>query len=418
MRYLLALLLAVTPALALEQIGHNDTGTDQIGTANAYGSIVGSNTTDSAEADQQCLVSSAIVVDELCVEYGTAVEAGKTRKATFRDNGSSDTSIEVVHTAGESAEECDTGSITVSAGETAGVLFSCATICTASSNTTARWRVRWHTANDKDSIYCGGQINRSMSNGGTLYYWINGFNDQVETSDFNTRMITGGTCTVKNLYAKISNQPGLGQTRAVTLLNDGSGTGTPTCSFTGGCTAPCSCNDTDPAHAFQTTAGHLISLKDVASSTAAASTGSFGFTMTCDRRGEYVIATSNRDSLNNATTEYGQIAGAHYSFSTTEADHNQPTFARYRARKLFGELSGAAGGFGSFILTARKAGADTDLTITLTDATTVYSDTSTGIWPAAADDMTMKTAPSGGPSGSPIVHHSILVRDIKYRRRW
>lgn len=418
MRALLAMLLAVTPALAIEQIGLNDTGTSTISGSNVYGSIVGTNVADTAEVDRQCLVSSDIIVDELCVEYGTAPEAGKSRKATFRDNGVNDTSIEVTHSAGESAEQCDTGAVSVTAGQTAGVLFSCATFCSAASDTTVKWRVRWHTANDRDSIYCGAQADASMSNGATLYHWANGFGNQIETSEFNTQMLAGGTCTVKRLYAKVSVAAGAGESRVFTMSDDGSGTSSVTCTVSGAGSGAgiTTCNDT--SNTFATTAGESISVKDVASASATAATGLFGFTMTCDREGEYVIATSNRDAFNTATTEYGEAAGSNYTFTTTESAHHQPTWGKLRVRKLYAEMGAAAGGFGSYILTFRVAGADTDLAVTMTSGTTVYSDTSPGIWPAEADDLTMKVSPSGGPSGTPFAHHSLLVRDTEHRRRY
>jgi hypothetical protein len=413
---LLLLLLSVTPALAIEQIGLNTTGTAMLSTTlTNYGNIMGGNGVDVSETDVQCLASSQIIIDELCWELGTTPLGGTTRTATIRDNGATDTSIQVVMNPGD-VLKCDTGSVTIAAGETAGIIFTLTNSPTSAS--TSKWRVRFHTANDSTSIYCGGMTDLTMSNGATLYHWLNGHQAQIETTEFNTQFLAGGTCTVKNLYARVYRSPGVGESRVFNVSDNGTVPGSPiTCSVSGACATPCSCNDT--SNSFATTLGESITLQDVASAGAAVSNGNFGITLECARNGEYVIATSARDAFNTAATEYGHIEGSAFTFSATESDHDMPTAAKMRIRKLVGEMAGAAGGFGAYILTVRDAAVNTELAVTMTDATTPYSDAAAGrIYPVNEDDLTIKVGPSGGPSGTPIGHYSILVRDRTYRRRW
>ena len=260
----------------------------------------------------------------------------------------------------------------------------------------AFWTATWTPTTADQTIFMGGTGTNALATSGTEYLSISGVATKQATSfDMEIVIPTGGT--LKNLYVSLSAAPGAGTTRVFTVTGDG---GSFSCTVSGA--SDTTCNNTSST--ITIAAGETYVITSTVTGTPAAANVRYGLVFDPTTEGEWIIAHSSSDNMNDTTTEYRDIAGSGGIWISTELDRRQLAQA-FTIKNFYVEASGLAGAGKSYVFTPRKGAADMSATFTCTtDNTNVQCNDTESITISDDDLLSFEVVPVSIPT----------VRDATY----
>lgn len=411
MRYLLgclALLLLPQNVVGLTYYTFNHTGSALPAATTVYASIAGATTNSSTEAEVQCLIPGSVTISDFTVWVDTEPVSAETWQIDLNKNGTSQFNCTI--TSASSGTCSGSGSASFSAGDLASMVFAPSGSPTA---TKARWTVSVTTADDMTSFLCGSTIGNMLNSTGALYA-LNGQDASPGTAAFDSEFVISTPGTIDALYVDLTVAPGAGKTRTFTVNANGSGSSV-TCQIAGTATT---CNDT--SHSASLSAGHDIALAEAITGfgTPASSVGRWAVRFIADRAGDIMIGDSIVDNVSAAANRYWHISGLDGTYQasedTTTQQSNEPIMTCYR---VYFEGNLTPGGLGgTYVLTVRQNGADTDLACTMATAATTCNDDGT-VLVTSGDNKLGKECDPVGPGNTPN-YHGTLTCEVPTRRRW
>jgi len=191
------------------------------------------------------------------------------------------------------------------------------------------------------------------------------------------RQVVPTAGTIKNLYVKLSIDPGTAPEAFRFTLRKGGASQTLTVTITADDTT-----GSDLVNSFAVVAGDILTIMveplNVPSETPRAA---WGMTFVADIDGESIVLGGSTDALDNAATEYIYLSSSIFvPWSATET-HRYQLGQVCTLKKLYMLLSAAPGAGNSYTFTIRIAGADSNVVTTVADAAT------TGNSGALEDDL-------------------------------
>ena len=268
--------------------------------------------------------------------------------------------------------------------------------CTASGTPTtsyAQWASLFTSTNTAESLllFLTGVETTSDGFSPLSSSQFNGY-DGVEN---NMRQVCPTAGTLKNLYIRLSQNPG-GGTKGYNFTVRKNGVNTLLTVTVSGTNT----TGNDTTNAVTVIAGDVLTLSTGrvnSPSNAAQVSGGLTFVATVD--GESIILGGTSDGLSASATEYvsPQSSGLNEVWFATEAQRQQLISAASELKKLYVLLSGAPGAGKSFTFTLRDAG-DTSLAVTISDTNTTGNNTSVSVIALAADSVSLQVVPTSTPA--------------------
>lgn len=220
------------------------------------------------------------------------------------------------------------------------------------------------------------------------------------TTENDQRQVCPTSGKIKNLYVRLSADPGTAPDAYRFTLRKNGASQTLTVTITA--------NDTtgnDTTHEVTVAAGDILTLMvEPLSEPSETPNAHWGMTFVADTDGESIVLGGSYDNLNNAATEYICLLCTNIqSWTATEANHYS-LGQSCTLKKLYILLSAAPGGGKSYTFTVRKPGngqADGNLTVTITGAgsTTGHDAAHTDV--ISDDDyVDLKCVPAGTPDAA------------------
>ena len=357
-----------------------------------YGS--GGNTSNtlwnSSEAQGQTVIPTDGILDDLRVilQNDPALGVGvQSFTFTLRVAGAGTTLGCTVSEGGTSCTDSD--GVSVTAGQL--IAFESAPANTPTVGD-AFWTATWTPTTSDKSIFMGGTGSNALATLGTEYLAIPGV-ATPQTTSFDMEMVvpTGGV--LRDLYISLNTDPGTGTTRVFTVTGDA---GSFACTVTGGGGSNLTCNNTSDT--ITISAGETYVISSTVTGTPTASAVHYGLVFDPTTEGEWIIAHSSFDNMNDTTTEYRNIAGSGGVWISTELDRRQLAQA-FTIKNFYVEASGLAGAGNSYVYTPRKGIADMSATFTCTtDNTNVQCNDTESITISNDDLLSFEVVPVSIPT--------------------
>ncbi len=216
--------------------------------------------------------------------------------------------------------------------------------------------------------------------------------------------ISPNTVIVKNLRVKLTSAPGAGKSYTFTLWSFGS---TPlTCTIADGDT-----EGSDLVNTKTINAGDRMELRCSPSNSPNTADAMFTVELESANTTDSIISGGTAATFDDTATDYLNLS----EHATPEPAENATEMLVTRSgtiQNLYIKLRGSPGTGKSYAFTVRKNGADTALTATVSDTSTIANDTANSFTVVAGDRLTMKIVPSGTPSTIPGAFGVEFVSDV------
>ena len=360
-------------------------------TTTEYNSLVGGYSWESVEAYFTKLVSTDGVIKNLRVKLNDSPGAGKKYTFTLMINGNpSALTLEIADAATSGADT--THEIDVVAGDTA--YLRCAPTGTPTARY-ATWTSMFEGDTAKESLIMGGSIS-SLSSTSTEYAQVMGAHTGYTTNENNFRQVVPTAGTIKNLYVKLTADPGTSPDAYRFTLRKGGASQTLTVTITADNTTG---NDT--VHEVAVVAGDILTLMIEPLNTPSATPAAYwGMTFVADTDGESIILGGSVQSLSASATWYNYFTGHEGNlWIATEAEHYQ-LGQLCTLKKLYVLLSAAPGAGKSYTFTVRIAVADSNVVATVADAATTGNSGALEDTVVNDDYVDLESTPAGTPAAA------------------
>lgn len=353
-----------------------------------YNGLPGGSTWSAAEFIRSQLVSTSGKIKNLRVELDNAPGAGTSYDFTLLVNGAPSALTVHIHDTDTSGNDV-VNEIDVVAGNA--VCLQCVPTGVPTARY-ARWTMMFEGSTAKESLILG---TLATSSGLPLGYAQLSQSTQsaLEAVENNTRQICPTSGKIKNLYVRLSEDPGTApDAYRFTLRVNGVSSALTVTIIADNTTG------NDIVNEITVAADDALTLLVEPLNTPSAEPNvNFGMTFVADIDGESLILGGSPDDLSAADTEYNQlmIGWLLRSWIGTESQRYQLGQA-CTLRKLYIVLSGAPGAGKSYTFTVREAG-DTAITVTIADAATTGNDIVNTHLVADGDEVALKCVPAGTP---------------------
>ena len=391
---------------ASEQVIINGTDNDLNSGTAEFGSVMGMPSTawGTNERQRASLVPTAGRFYNLRVKLtGAPDNGGGTETYTFTLRKTL-ASTALTCTISETATTCEdvTNKVTYAAGDVVGFRVEPASTPTVVD---ARWSVMFQPTTRGQSILMGNTSSTSLATNGTTEYLCLHGTIAPTTTEFDVETVSPLAGTVKNLYVGVNTAPGGSSSYAFTVRKN-SANQSVTCTISG---AGTTCNDT--TNSFTVAVGDPIALSSVSSGTIATATiARFAVVVQTNTEGEFILALSSTDALNNAATEYGYGSAGGFTWSATEADR-ESLGQGMTLQRLQVELDQDPGGAGNrYRFTVRQNAGNTTLQCDVNGGTIggdTCVDTGTTDTVSAFDVLGLEVSIVGTPTNTPDAHISV-----------
>jgi len=353
------LCLALTnPVFALQAVftGGSD---DTHATNTEYMSPFGGSVWHGSEVERRGLIPTSGYFGNLSVRLRSDVGAGNTSTFTLMVNGvATAATCTIENGTGQTCSD-DTNTVTVSVGDT----FSLKVVPVSSPTSSNVWSAINFFADDESEniIASNSDDETSRSDGITEYMSLNGDALWGATeADFTTMISTASTA--KKLYIAYNLGPGLGagETRAFTLMLNGSATSL-TCTVSAN---ESTCNDT--TNTVSIAAGDLVSLRIVTVGDIGGNHVGWGIVFDVGTEGKFITTVLGATNSDTATV-YQNITQGRSGWGTVAIDQRSGTTA-VTMSTICASLATAPGAGKSFVFQDASFGTATALVVTLSDS--------------------------------------------------
>jgi len=268
----------------------------------------------------------------------------------------------------------------------------------------ARWSVMFQPATRGNTILMGGTAGNNLATDGSTEFLPLHGQAPTDTTEFDVETLSPLAGTVKNLFIRINSTPGAGNSYVFTVRKNSTNQSL-TCTIAD---TDLTCNDT--SNSFTIAAADAIALQVVSVSTPTARFAAWGVVVKPDTEGEFIMALSSDDALNNAATEYGWGSAADFNWSATETDRESMGQVM-TLQRLQVELSEDPGGVGNrYRFTVRNNAGNTSLQCDVNGGlpgSDFCNDTGTTDAVAAFDVLGLEVSLVGTPTATPKAHISV-----------
>ena len=364
-------------------------GQDGVSGGTIYGALFGGNWTSFSDRETRCVVPHAGTLQNFKMVLTTAPGAGTSYTFTIYVNGvASDITITIADTDTTGEDTVHTAS--VSAGDWVHIQSDAPGPPWVAASY-PYWSIEFDpdTAND---YWIGGafQTNTTLTRYGAPYT-----HNQCLVSEAGIATPIPVSGTLKNLYIRLSADPGTSPDAYRFTLRVNQANSSLTCAITA--------NDTtgnDTGNTVSVSAGDLIDIMCEPLNTPSATAWIWwGMTISLGSNHQGmspVMGTSIGDDPASGATEFLPTAGGTIAWGTEATK-----FTRVVAEKvqnLYVNVETAPGAGKSHTFTIRHNEADSALTVTISDTNTSESDTTHSFTPSDGDRIGMEATPSGTPS--------------------
>lgn len=358
--------------------------------ATEYNTLMGSGLWDATESVNYQLMPTAGTLDKLFVRLSAAVAAEATYTITVMKNGVAQ-ALAVTINAGSSTGSDLTHSVTYAAGDYVSIR---STSTGAPGAPFASWTSVFSPTTSGETIFL---LNSSAVIATTRYHLPQGNSSQGNPTSgvYTVPVPTAGTFS--KLYVKLSASPGAAPDAYSFTPRKNTVDTALTCTITDPATT-----GNDIVNSFSVVAGDLVDIKIAPlNAPAAAPTCAIGMVFTPTTAGESVVMGGGLSDPSVAATNYNILQGANplFPWTATEANTYQLTQLSVISKlyvKLYTPPDNGAG-VQSFTFDIREGGADTGLTVTISEAATTGNDVVNTYTSANGTLISMKCTPSGGP---------------------
>lgn len=367
--------------------------------ATEYNALQGGCTWFGTEANRYKLVSTGGKIKNLRVKLDDSPGAGKHYDFTLMVDGvPSALTVEIADA--ETSKADTTHEVDVVAGQT--VSLQCAPDGTPTVRH-ATWNTIFEGSTAKESLILGGSSN-SVSNAATEYLGAHCAYSTWRSSENESRQVCPTAGKIKNLYVKLSTDPGIAPdayrfTLRVNGADSDDGEGNPL-------QVTITADDTtgnDTTHEITVAPGDVLTMKcEPLNGPSAAPFAQMGMTFVADTDGESIVLSGSMNVLReNAGTEYIYLqASRDDDWTATEAQRYQ-LGQLCTLKKLYILLNAPPGVGDSFRFTLRKPGngqADGNLTVLISGSSaTTGSDTEHTDEISDDDYVDLECTTSGSP---------------------
>lgn len=354
-----------------------------------YASIIGSHgwTTSNVWAEQ--IVSTSGKIKNLRVRLNDSPGAGTSYDFTLMVNGAPSALTLTISDAETSGADI-THEVDVVAGDDISLR------CDPTGTPTPRyayWTSMFEGATAKESLILRGKY--YSKHDGIIYASISGGRDGNTVAENDSRQVCPTSGKIKNLYVKLSADPGTAPDAYRFTLRVNGVSSALTCTITADDTTG---NDTE--HEVTVSAEDVLTLMIEPLNTPEefGPITYHGMTFVADIDGESIILGGTEDDLHDTNTEYTMLpANKRQDWRTTE--NSQATLGQLcTLKKLYVLLSAAPGDGNSYDFTVRVAGGDGNLTVHIHDTDTTGNDLVNTDVIANDDLLALKCVPTGTPN--------------------
>jgi len=328
-----------------------------------YNPLIGDNSWSPLEIQRIKVIGTSGKIKNLRVKLNSAPGAGKTFTFTLIVNGiASALTLDIAGATATSGYDT-THEVDVSGGDI--VSLECDPHGVTFSRYTT-WTSMFEGTTAKESLILGGSGSIMISSSNTTYAQIMGGETAPSTTENDQRQVCPTSGKIKNLYVKLNEAPGSGNSFTFTLRVDGVNSDL-TVTISDDATTG---NDT--VHEISVSAEDILTMEIVPFSSPTFGTyGNWGMAFVADIDGESVILAGTDNDLNAGSTEYMYLQGDdNKAWHATEGQRYQLGQSCI-LKKLYVLLSAAPGTDKSYTFTLRKPGngqADGNLTVTIAGA--------------------------------------------------
>ena len=355
----------------------------EVGTG--YHGLMGRCASTSTGPQAEAIIPSAGTIKKLRVELSAAPGAGKSYTFNLYKNGSAVGTLSAAIADAATSNE-DSGSFSVSAGDR----FGMQVVAVGTPDLViARWTVIYEgdTANESVLLCHNGRT----ETGSTTYHRVMGGLRSLAAEN-DVRMVCPAAGTIKNLYVRLSADPGTAPDAYRFTLRKGGASQTLTVTITADNTTG---NDT--GNSFAVVAGDILTLMcEPLNIPGAQAYFSAGMTFVATTDGESVIMGGTENDLSNSATKYNLLCGDGF-WNATEINRYQLAQAS-TLKDFYVLLSGSPGAGKNYVFTIRDSGGSTSTVATIADAATTGNKTDNDHALIDGDEVGLMVVPSGTPT--------------------
>lgn len=361
-------------------------------TGDRWNSLVGGHDWCDAELPNERIVGTDGTIKDLRVKLASAPGDGKHFDFTLILNGA--LTALTVEIAGSDTTGSDTvNEIDVTGGDTISLKIDPDNTPTVGCTT---WTSVFESDTANESLILGGE-NDGPTSVDTIYYGqVMGGDADLSATENDHRQVCPTAGTIKDLYVKLDQDPGTDPDAYRFTLRKGGVSQTLTVTITADDTT-----GNDLVNSFAVVAGDVLTMMIEPLNTPANEVSPvWGMIFVADTDGESIVMAGTDDNLHNTTTEYNHLqASMMDSWNNTETwmhDLGQSCVLK----KLYILLSVAPGAGNSYTFSTRVAGADGNLSVTISDTNTTGNDTVNTDSISDSDYTSLKCVPDSTPDAA------------------
>jgi len=329
--------------------------------ATEYNSLIGGESWRPAESDYAKLVSIEGKIKNLRVRLNGAPGAGTRYTFTLMVNGApSALTFDIADAATSGSNMLN--EIDVTSGDT--VSLRCVpTGPPIARNATWTSVFEGYTANE--SLILGGTFD-TLNSGVTEYGQVMCAFASLSITEPNSRQVVPTSGTIKNLYVKLSADPGTAPDAYKFTLRKGGVNQALTVTITADDTT-----GSDLINTVDVVAGDILTMMfEPLNTPSATPKAKWSMTFVADTDGESIVMGGSLDAINAADTEYMYLTGREGFMWTADESLRYQLGQVCKVKKLHILLDGSPGAGTKYDFTIRIAGADSNVVATISDAAT------------------------------------------------
>ena len=349
------------------------------------------NTWVSNLANREELVGADCKFHTLLAKVETAPGAGNSVTFEVMVNGAS-SGLSVTISGMETSNSSDATVLTLN--ESDSVTLRSTPVSSPTVSTSSWCLIADEVADDGGTVILGGTSSdlptTSIDNGFNYIAGGHLYLPAILSSTPSANMLLPIPCTVKNWFVKLTNAPGVGESRKFAIQKNDVDT-TISVTILGTATTG---SDTSNSVAFS--ANDKIRLDQSNSVSPAAADAKWGIQFNLDDEEKQLIMMSTQDLLSKTDTEFNAVTSSNLTWNATEANR-RTLFANCRIISMHVELpQRAATAGGSYAFTLMKDGVATAMNVIITGATNTGNDTTNIIEIEDFNELSYRCVPTAG----------------------
>lgn len=363
-------------------------------TTTQYNHLMGFTWWRDTEIEGQQLISADGKLSYLRIKLNNSPGAGKKYTFTLMLNGAPTAMtlvIENLETSGFDIEH----EITVTGGDSVSLRSVPSGTPTARK---ATWSIFFEGDTAKESLILGGTTYSTLDNGQTEYtHLVGGIN--LLTTENDVRQICPTAGTIKNLYVKLSEDPGNAPDAYTFTLRKGPPEGPQASTALTVTIVADNTTGNDTAHTVDVSPGDVLTMMiNPVSGPAAIPKAQWGMTFLADVDDESIVLGGSNQVLSNSATIYNYLqVYPSEAWSETEATKRQ--LAQFcTLKKLYVLLDGTPGAGKNYTFTLRVASSDSNVVAVIADANKAGNSGALTDSVILDQYVDLKCAPTGTPT--------------------